>query len=119
MNARRTVLALAVLALASSCFHFRRWRVPDDATAEVIYVRAACADCHGEDRWGTERAPGLRELEAHWTVESLAAYVAAPGENRDARLDALDAEYETDMPGSAFLSLAQRTRLARWLLGYE
>ncbi len=114
-----TSALLAILALVTTgCWHFRGWRIPDDATPEQMFERAGCASCHGADRWGTDKAPGLRELTAHWTVERLAAYIAAPSENRDERLDALDQRYDSDMPGSAFLSQQQRTQLAEWLLGY-
>ena len=116
-SVRPTLLLL--LVFVSSCYHFRSLRIPDDATPEVMYERAGCAACHGQDRWGTDKAPGLRELAAHWTVDQLAKYIAEPGEHRDARLEELDRLYETEMPGSGFLSRPQREALAEWLMGYE
>lgn len=115
----RPLLIAALPLLLVGCYHFRSWRVRDDATPPELYVQAGCAACHGDERWGTDRGPELRELAAHWTVEALAAYIEAPAERRDERLDALDARFETDMPAAAFLSLEQREALAEWLLGYN
>lgn len=109
-----TLLALASL---TSCYHFRSWRVSDGDPPEVLYERAGCAACHGADRWGTDQAPALQNLSKHWDVRGLAAYIAAPTEHRDERLQQLAVEYEAEMPGAGFLSQEQRESLAEWLLG--
>jgi mono/diheme cytochrome c family protein len=117
MKLKTPLTLLLALGSLSSCYHFRSWRVPSDATPEVMYDRAGCAACHGADRWGTEQAPSLRNLAAHWSVQELAEYIAEPSAHRDERLEAIAAEYEAEMPGSGFLSREQRESLAEWLLG--
>lgn len=117
---RQAISTLLLLAASLvSCQGLGSQEIPEDAAPAEMYERAGCATCHGADRWGTDTAPGLRELTAHWTVARLAAYIEAPAEHRDDRLDALAERYSSEMPGNIALSTTQRQILAEWLLGYE
>ena len=115
MRASLPTLSVAFLALGCS---FRR-QPPPGAAGDEIYRLQNCANCHGDEREGTRRGPPLGGLDAHWSVELLAEYLADPPAmvKADARLGALDEQYgSSDMGRYDNLDLALRTTLAAWLL---
>jgi cytochrome c553 len=78
--------------------------LPDpDAMARgaAVWEAEGCGLCHGDSGEGGEIAPPLRGLEANWTPEDLAAYLADPvvDPEENPRLAALAEQYEIEMPG--------------------
>lgn len=84
----------------------------------AIFRASRCADCHGSDLTGSKAGPSLEGLSAHWTRSELAAFLADPSAvaSKDARLSALDLEYDQDMPAFGDLTDKERDALAGWLL---
>jgi len=126
--AARATLALAVLPLGllaplvlgalGGCAS-NPGPAPEGATGAELYAWHNCANCHDDDKSGTWVGPALRELSAHWTVDTLADFLADPKAfaERDERLEALDGRYLGSMGPYDDLRPEERRRLAAWLLG--
>jgi len=107
---------LAALGLPA-CFMIRR-TPPPGATGEVIYRYQNCANCHADKLEGSQRGPALAGLAAHWTRESLSAFLDDPRPflERDERLQELARAHDREMSRYDNLTLEQRQVLADWLL---
>lgn len=111
------LLLVCLACLGPACI-FRR-QPPPGASGTQIYELQNCANCHGDAREGTRRGPPLAGLEAHWSVDLLAEYLADPQGivERDPRLQAFGKEYEgSEMGRYDNLDLDLRRTLASWLL---
>lgn len=95
--------------------------MPPGASGADIYVLQSCGACHGEHGEGTDRAPALRGMAEHWTVERLAGYFVDPRAYvaADPRLAAVDERFSLRMPVYDNLTPAQARLLAEHVLGLE
>jgi cytochrome c553 len=84
---------------------------PDGAR---LFVLANCTTCHGADGAGGVLGPPLRNLDAHWTRESLAAYLADPKAviDSDPRMKSLSLNFNMRMPPVTNFTAEQRLLLA-------
>ena len=84
----------------------------------LVYQVEACAACHGERGEGTEVAPALTGLAAHWQGDELAAFLIdpAPALGSDPRLAEMAARFVLEMPGVAKASSGDVADLVEYLL---
>ena len=84
----------------------------------LLYRQNSCDVCHGDDRAGSDNAPPLRGLAAHWDAERLTVYLAdpAPVVASDPRLSELGERYEVEMLAYGHVPESERRALAEWLL---
>ena len=63
--------------------------------------------------------PPLKDLDQHWSREDLAAFMLDPRTrtDRDARLSKLASEFPTRRAPNRSLGIAERLKVADWLLG--
>jgi len=88
---------------------------------ERLFQSQKCLTCHGPGGRGTPGAgPDLRNIDAHWDVDSLMLYLAKPKEYADSnpRLLANRAKYRLQMPNTQ-LSEARLRVLAEYILALE
>ncbi len=110
-----TVGVLALVALVACT------RLPSEPTGgpgAVVYSSLGCASCHGADLAGTNAAPSLAGLSAHWTTEELVAYLQDPVtvQQQRPRLQYRLEQYPLQMPGYASHPRADLEALATFLL---
>lgn len=105
-----TLLA-AALALAA-CGDAPGAQGPPDGAR--LFVLANCTACHGTDGSGGVLGPPLRKLEAHWTRESMADYMADPkgALESDPRLKTLSLNFSMHMPPVTNFTPEQRLLIA-------
>jgi cytochrome c551/c552 len=86
--------------------------------ALTLFEENACVDCHGEDRKGSEAAPSLFGIRAHWTEAKLMKYFYNPEFYMvsDPTVLARNPGYEITMPPFLDMSEEDRSLLARWVL---
>ena len=108
--------SLVLLLIALACGGAGDGKPPSGG---ALYSAQGCAACHGERGEGKVLGPPLVGVEAHWTVESLADFLADPraGLSSDPRLKALDQRYRTDMLSYAYMPPEDRALLAAFVLG--
>ena len=87
-------------------------------SGEALFNKWICASCHGKDRAGKAGAPSLRDVAKYWTADRLADYLVDPPKviASDPRLKAQAALFPMNMPSFAAKPLAERKRLAEWLI---
>ncbi len=126
----RLTLLIALLCLAGGCGS----QPVEDAVTEpepvapltaeemervqVLVEQSICAECHGENREGSETGPSLLHVGEHWTEERLAQYInnselymASHPEIRER-----NPGFTIDMPPYTDLPEEDRRLLVRWAL---
>jgi mono/diheme cytochrome c family protein len=83
-----------------------------------LFVLANCTTCHGSDGAGGVLGPPLRNLAAHWTRESLAAYLTDPKAviDADPRMKRLSLNFSMRMPPVTNFTPEQRLAIADHVL---
>ena len=121
-TSRMKILLMAALPLtllaATACLgpaHYAEDESPDGA---AIFAGSNCTMCHGSDLRGTKLGPTLVDVEQHWTVDSLMAYLAAPTEvaEMDARLIQIGKDFSNEMPPYDHLLPKHSRVLAQWVI---
>ena len=122
MLRRRATAAITLVAVfASLCGCARGQHAPEErSTAEGrrIFGELGCAGCHGPTGEGTRTAPSLEHLAAHWSEQTLVAYLEDPDQvkSETLRLQQLAEGYVVHMPPARPGDRATLHTLARYLL---
>ena len=85
---------------------------------QVLVEQNICAECHGENREGSETGPSLLDVRAHWTEEQLAKYIYNPEFYMVSHPELRERNpgFGIDMPPYTDLPEEDRRLLARWAL---
>ncbi|MFT7486244.1 MAG: cytochrome c553 [Candidatus Paceibacteria bacterium] len=91
---------------------------PGPDTQQSLFRRELCASCHGHKREGSWMGPPLTGLAEHWQAADLAEFIRdpVPFTDDDPRLNELSRKFRTPMAPHKVMGLADRLRLAEWLL---
>lgn len=110
-------LPLTLLA-ATACLGPKHYSEDEDPDGAAIFAGSNCTMCHGSDLRGTKLGPTLVDVEQHWTVDTLMAYLAAPTEvaEMDARLTQIGHDFSNDMPPYDHLLSKHSRVLATWVI---
>ncbi len=86
--------------------------------ATALFEENTCVDCHVEDRKGSEAAPSLLGIRAHWTEAKLVKYFYNPEFYMVSDLTVLarNPGYEITMPPFLDMTEEDRSLLAKWVL---
>lgn len=85
---------------------------------QVLVEENICAECHSENREGSETGPSLLHVGEHWTEERLAQYVNNPELYMASHPEMRERNpgFTIDMPPYTDLPEEDRRLLVRWAL---